>query len=72
MFLKKTIFLDNFIKLFFSSRIFPLILGTSSIIPIYKKESRIECSNCRPIYLFSNIDKVLKKDESIIGYKVFC
>ena len=42
----------------FSSGIFPSILKTSKIIPIYKK---LECSNFRPISLLSNIDKILER-----------
>ena len=43
-----------------SSGIFPSILKTSKIIPIYKKGSKLECSNYRPISLLSNIDKFWK------------
>ena len=43
----------------FSSGIFPSILKTSKIIPIYKKDSKLECLNYRPIFLLSNIDKIL-------------
>ena len=45
----------------FSSGIFPSILKTSKIIPIYKKGSKLECSNYRPISLLSNIDKILER-----------
>ena len=45
----------------FSSGIFPSLLKTSNIIPIYKKDSKLECSNYRPISLQSNIDKVLQR-----------
>ena len=45
----------------FSSVIFPSILKTSKIIPIYKKVSQLECSNYRPISLLSNIDKILER-----------
>ena len=34
-------------------------MKTSKIIPIYKKVSKLECSNCRPISLLSNVDKIL-------------
>ena len=44
----------------FSSGIFPSILKTSNIIPIYKKGSKLEYSNYRPISLLSNIDKILE------------
>ena len=45
----------------FSCGIFPSILKTSKIIPIYKKGSKLECSNYRPISLLSNIDKILER-----------
>ena len=32
----------------------------SRIIPIYKKRLKERCSNYRPIYLHSNIDKILE------------
>ena len=61
--LNKDIF-DQIAMLFnqsFSSGIFPSILKTSKIIPIYKKGSKLECSNYRPISLLSNIDKILER-----------
>ena len=45
----------------FSSGIFPSILKTSKIIPIYKKGSKLECSNYRPISLLSKIDRILER-----------
>ena len=45
----------------FSSGTFPSIFKTSKIIPIYKKGSKLECSNYRPIFLLSNIDKILER-----------
>ena len=34
---------------------------TSKVISIYKKDSKLKCSNYRPISLLSNIDKVLDR-----------
>ena len=45
----------------FSSGIFPSILKASKIIPIYKKGSKLECSNYRPISVLSNVDKILER-----------
>ena len=44
----------------FSSGIYSSILKTSKNIPIYKKGSKLECSNYRTISLPSNIDNILK------------
>ena len=40
---------------------FPSILKTSEIISIYKKGSKLECPNYRPIFSLSNIDKILER-----------
>ena len=53
----------NILQLYvtFSTGIFPIILKTAKVIPIHKKDSRLEVSNYRPISLLSNIDKIFKK-----------
>ena len=48
-------------NLSFSRGVFPLILKTSEVIPVYKKDSKLKCSNYRPISLLSNIDNALKR-----------
>ena len=45
----------------FSSEISPTPLKTAKVIPIHKKDSKLECSNYRPIALLSSIDKILEK-----------
>ena len=46
-----------------STGIFPIfpILKSAKVIPINKKDSKLELSNYRPISLLSNIDKILEK-----------
>ena len=45
----------------FSEGICPGILKTSNIIPIFKKDSRLNVENYRPISLLSNITKIIEK-----------
>ena len=45
----------------FATGIFPEKLKVAKDIPIHKKDSNLECSNYRPIFLLSNIDKILEK-----------
>ena len=48
-------------NLSFSCGSFPMILKASKVTPIYKKESKLKCSNHRPIFLLSNTDKILER-----------
>ena len=48
-------------NLSFSTGIFPTILKTAKVIPIHKKDSKLEVSNYRPISLLSNVDKIFEK-----------
>ena len=48
-------------NLSFNSGVFPAILKTAKVIPIQKKNSKLEVSNSRHISLLSNIDKMLEK-----------
>ena len=48
-------------NLSFTSGSFPTILKTSKVTPIYKKDSKLKCSNYRPIFLLPNIDKILER-----------
>ena len=51
-----SIHLVGIFNLSFSSGIYPTALKTAKVIVIHKKDSKLGCSNCRPIVLQSNID----------------
>ena len=53
--------LTELFKLSFSCGVLPFILKSSKIILVYKKDSKLKCSNYRPISLLSSIDKVLER-----------
>ena len=53
--------LVDIFNLSFSSGVFPSILKIGKVIPVHKKESKLFYSNCRPISLLSNIDKIIEK-----------
>ena len=53
--------LTTICNLSFSTGIFPAILKTAEVIPIHKKDSKLEVSNYRSISLLSNIDKIFEK-----------
>ena len=40
--------------------VFPSVLKTGKVVPVFKKDSKLDYSNYRPISLLSNIDKILK------------
>ena len=48
-------------NLSFYTGVFPAILKRAKVIPIHKKNSKLELSNYRTISLLSNIDKIFEK-----------
>ena len=40
---------------------FPSVLKIAKVIPIHKKQSKVDYVNYRPIYLLSNIEKIIGK-----------
>ena len=53
--------LTNIFNLLFSTGVFPSGLKIAKFIPIHKNESKLKCSNYRPISLLFNLDKILEK-----------
>ena len=45
----------------FENGIFPNLLKTAQVIPVFKNGSRLSHSNYRPISLLSNIGKIIEK-----------
>ena len=41
--------------------IFPSVLKTAKVVPVFKKGSKLDYSNYCPISLLSNIEKILEK-----------
>ena len=53
--------LSEIFNISFSSGAFPSILRTVKVIPVHKKDSKLDFSNYCPISLLSNIEKVLER-----------
>ena len=48
-------------NLSFTTGAFPTLLITAKLIPIHKKDSKLNFTNYCPISLLSNLDKILEK-----------
>ena len=57
-------------NLSFTTGIFPDSLKVAKVTPVYKKGSKLECANYRPITLLSNLDKIIEKlmHERLMGF----
>ena len=53
--------LADLFNLSFMTGIFPSVLKIAKVIPVFKKDSKLDYSNYRPISLLSNIEKILEK-----------
>ena len=53
--------LSDLINLSFTSGKFPTIFKCPSVTPIFKKGSKLEYSNYRPISILSNVSKIFEK-----------
>ena len=59
--------LSNLINLSFITVVFPNIAKIAKIVPLYKKDNKLECNNYRPISLLSNIGKLIEKLQKAIS-----
>ena len=41
--------------------VFPSVLKTAKVVPVFKKDSKLDYSNYHSISLLSNIEKILEK-----------
>ena len=41
--------------------VFPSVLKPAKVVPLFKKDSKLNYSNYRPISVLSNIEKILEK-----------
>ena len=53
--------LADLFNLSFMTGVFPSVLKTAKVVPVFKKDSKLDYSNYRPISLLSNVEKTLEK-----------
>ena len=53
--------LADLFNLSFMTGVFPSVLKTAKVVPVFKKDSKLDYSNYRPISLLSNVKKTLEK-----------
>ena len=53
--------LQDLLNLSFVTSIFPSILKSANLVPVFKKDSKLDYSNYHSISLLSNIEKMLEK-----------
>ena len=53
--------LSDIFNMSFSTGQFPSVLKIAKVIPVHKKQSRVDYTNYRPISLLSNIEKIIEK-----------
>ena len=51
----------DILNMSFTSGVFPSALKLAKVIPVHKKDSKLDFSSYRPISLLSNLDKILEK-----------
>ena len=53
--------LADLFNLSFMTGVFSSVLKTAKVVPVFKKDSKLDYSNYRPISLLSNVEKILEK-----------
>ena len=53
--------LGDLLNLTFINGVFPSVLKTVKVVPVFKKDSKLDYSNYRPISLLSNTEEILEK-----------
>ena len=53
--------LADLFNLSFMTGVFPSVLKTAKVVPVFKKDSKLDYSNYQQISLLSNIEKILEK-----------
>ena len=53
--------LADLFNLSFMTGVCPSVLKTAKVVPVFKKDSKLDYSNHRPISLLSNVEKILEK-----------
>ena len=53
--------LADLFNLSFMTGVFPLVLKTAKVVPVFKKDSKLHYSNYHPISLLSNVGKICTK-----------
>ena len=52
--------LADILNISFSTGVLAAILKVAKVVPVYKKDSKLDFSNYRPISLLSDIEKILE------------
>ena len=53
--------LADLFNLFSTTNVFLYVRKTVNVVPVFKTDSKLNCRNCRPISLLSNIKIILEK-----------
>ena len=53
--------LADLFNISFITGVFPSVLKTAKVVPVFKKDSKLDYNNYRPISLLPNIEKILEK-----------